>query len=182
MCWEGFVGCMAPWQTFCWTLLCEWIRPVCVKNWLREEQRSANWTWSKDQFLRSACLILSIKPMRKALEIQLAWFCKHCKENSTSFFQPSKFPPVIFCPCNEEWHFKNYSKSDSFKCGQISFRTLVCEPPLHHLAERLHYEFCKVLFLSILPTAKETLYKEILISTKKRLKIYSKTHDMCIWL
>lgn len=62
MCWEGFVGCMAPWQTFCWTLLCEWIRPVCVKNWLREEQRSANWTWSKDQFLRSACLILSIKP------------------------------------------------------------------------------------------------------------------------
>lgn len=62
MCWEGFEGCMAPWQTFCWTLLCEWIRPVCVKNWLREEQRSANWTWSKDQFLRSACLILSIKP------------------------------------------------------------------------------------------------------------------------
>lgn len=65
MCWEGFAGCMAPWQTFCWTLLCEWIRPVCVKNWLREEQRSANWTWSNDQFLRSACLILSIRPTRK---------------------------------------------------------------------------------------------------------------------
>ena len=110
MCWEGFVGCMSPWQTFCWTLLCEWIRPVCVKNWLREEQRSANWTWSKDQFLRSACLILSIKPMRKTLKILLAWSCKHCKKKPAIFFQPSKLPLVIFCL----WHFLNYSKTDSY--------------------------------------------------------------------
>lgn len=79
MCWEGFAGCMAPWQTFCWALLCEWIRPVCVKNWFREEQRSANWTWSKDQFLRSACRILSIRPKRKACETQWAWLILHDK-------------------------------------------------------------------------------------------------------
>lgn len=107
MCWEGFAGCMAPWQTFCWTLLCEWIRPVCVKNWLREEQRSANWTWSNDQFLRSACLILSIRPTRKdgdTVSTTITLQEHQCKSSQ---------PPVSItqflwcgsCLCNEKWHF-----------------------------------------------------------------------------
>ena len=128
MCWEGFVGCMAPWQTFCCTLLCEWIRPVCVKNWLREEQRSANWTWSKDQFLRSACLILSIKPMRKTLKILLAWSCKHCKENSNIF------PALKISTGN--LLLMTFSKL--FRLILISLRSLVCDHSLHQLAKRLN--------------------------------------------
>lgn len=147
MCWEGFVGCMAPWQTFCWTLLCEWIRPVCVKNWLREEQRSANWTWSKDQFLRSACLILSIKPIRKALEILVSIICSANtarKIVSHNFFSPLKISTGSDLPCNEKWHLKIIQSLITSKCGQTSFRTLISEPLVHQLTERLNHEFCSV--------------------------------------
>lgn len=147
MCWEGFVGCMAPWQTFCWTLLCEWIRPVCVKNWLREEQRSANWTWSKDQFLRSACLILSIRPIRKALEILVSIICSaHTARKILrhNFFSPLKISTGSDLPCNEEWHLKIIQSLITPTCGRTSLRTLISEPLLQQRTERLSHEFCSV--------------------------------------